>query len=76
MIGVFYGSFLKTRKFISFRRQKDKKKLQKLKKDLDKAERQKLHARRENSRLMRKAVMETRAANRKKANARAGKKKK
>lgn len=62
-----FGEFLRTRRFYGYRLQKDKKKLAKLRKDMDKAERQKLHQRREGRRLMKKAIMETRAANRKKA---------
>jgi hypothetical protein len=62
-----FGEFIKTRVFYGFRRRKDKKKIEKLKKDIKKSEKQRLHQRRENFRLMRKAVMETRAANRKKA---------
>jgi len=70
---VKFGEFFRTRRFYGYRLQKDKKKLKKLRKDMDKAVRQKLHQRRENSRLMRKAVMETRIANRNKAGQKAGK---
>jgi hypothetical protein len=75
-IGIKFGEYIRTRVFYGFRRQKDKKKIAKLKKDLKKAKQQKLHQRRENARLMRKAIMETRAANRKKAGAKSIKKKK
>lgn len=71
-----YGSFLRTRSYSGFRIHKDRKKLEKMKKDIEKAERQALHRRRENSRLMRKAIMETRAARRRKLGAKVVKKKK
>ena len=62
-----YGEYKITRTYSSFRVRVDRKKLEKLKRDVDKLERKQIHLRRERIRLMKKAVKETRARNRARA---------
>ncbi len=73
---VKFGEHLRTRSYSGFRLHKDRKKLEKMRKDMAKAAKQALHRRRENSRLMRKAIMETKAAKRRKVGGKIVKKKK
>lgn len=71
-----YGCFKKTRRYRPFRCKVDKKKIQKLKKDVVKAAKKKLHLRKERIRLMKKAVKETRERDSAKARAKASLRKK
>lgn len=62
-----YGEFKKTRHFRTFRCRVDRKKIAKIYKDVAKAEKKKIHLRKERARLMKKAVKETKERNRAKA---------
>lgn len=61
-----FGEFQKTRFYYGFRLKKDKKKIEKLHKDLQKESQQRARQAQEDRRLMRRAIQETRVKNREK----------
>nr|CAI38862.1 hypothetical protein [Nyctotherus ovalis] len=73
MIGIKFGSWSRTRRIGRFRANVDKKKLKKLKRDIAKTKKMKLHWEKENARLLRKAAAGTRSRGRSKLKVAAGK---
>lgn len=68
MFGMKYGEFLRTRRHMPFRSKVDSKKISKLQRDVEKANRLRRHWEKENTRLLIKAQLATKSKGAKKQN--------